>query len=327
VIAITGGAGFMGRHLVERLRPDGRSVTVIDRVAPPGREQAGVRFVQADIGDAPRVAEALAGAEVVVHLAARVSDFGRARDFERANVDGTRTVAGAARAAGARRFVLMSSVAVFDYRRGFRDADETTAPGGHEFAYGRSKLRAEQVVRELEQPGFEIVILRPGVLPYGPGDRLASARLLAAIERGVPFLVGGGRALLSTSYIDNLIAGIVCCLDHPAAAGETFHLADDVRVTWRELLARMAAALGVPPPRGSSPRWLAASAAATLEAAWRVLGRDSPPPLTRYRVRTVTSDLHFSNQKAKHLLGWIPAVGLDQGLAATVAWYRAGMAV
>ncbi len=315
----------MGCHLVRRLRREGRPVTVVDLAPlPPEVASAGVRFVQTSITDPACMAEALAGADAVVHLAARVTDFGRATDFERVNVDGTRIVAEAARTAGVRRFILMSSVAVFDYRTGFRDADETTAAGGHEFPYGRTKLRAEEVVRALHRPGFETVIVRPGLVPYGPGDRLASAGMLHAIERRAPLLVDGGRALLSTAYVDNLIAGLCLCLDHPAAAGETFHLCDDVRVTGRELVDALAAALGVPPPSRSLPRALAAPAATALEAAWYALRLRAAPPLTRYRVRTVTSDLHFASGKAKRLLGWTPTVGLADGLAATVAWYRAG---
>jgi nucleoside-diphosphate-sugar epimerase len=325
VIVVTGGCGFMGRHLVRRLRAGGEDVTVVDLAPPPAALAAsGARFVQAGITDAPRVAEAMAGAGAVVHLAAKVSDFGPARDFVHLNVDGTRIVAEAARAAGARRFVLMSSVAVFDYRTGFRDADESAPASGHEFPYGQTKAAAEALVRRLHAPGFATVIVRPGLFPYGPGDHQGSARMLAALARRLPLLVGDGSALLSTAYVENLIDGVLRCLERPAAAGETFHLADDTRCTWRELVAAMAGALGLPPPRGRIPRALAAPAVVALEAAWRALRLPGSPPLTRYRVRTVTSDLHFSNQKAKRLLGWTPAVSLADGLAATVAWYRAG---
>ena len=315
----------MGCHLVRRLHAAGRPVSVLD-VAPLPSElaRAGVRAMPGSITDAGCVAAAVAGAEAVVHLAALVRDFGRLRDFERLNVEGTRIVVTAARDAGVRRFVLMSSVAVYDYRMGFRDGDERQPAGGHEFAYGRTKLRAELAVRSLERPGFETVIVRPGLFPYGPGDRAASVPMLRAIERGVPLLVGGGRAVLSTSYVGSLVDGVVRCLDRPEAAGETFHLADDGCPTWRELVAGMASALGVRPPRGSVPRWLAGPAASALEAGWRGLRLGGAPPLTRYRVRTVTSDLHFSNHKAKRLLGWTPEVTLAEGLAATVAWYRAG---
>jgi nucleoside-diphosphate-sugar epimerase len=322
VIVVTGGSGFMGRHLVRRLRDAGRAVTVLDVAPAP---LAGVRFVHGSITDPACVAGAMAGAEAVVHLAALVRDFGRARDFERLNLEGTRIVATAARDAGARRFVQMSSVAVFDYRTGFRDADEAHPTGGHEFAYGRTKARAEAEVRALARPGFETVIVRPGLFPYGPGDRTASAPMLAAVERRVPLLIRGGGALLSTSYVENLVDGVIRCLDRPEAAGETFHLADDGSPTWRELVAAMAAALGVRAPRGSVPRWVAAPAATALEAAWHALRLGGTPPLTRYRVRTATSDLHFSNRKAKRLLGWTPHVTLAEGLSRTVAWYRAGM--
>lgn len=324
MILVTGGSGFMGRALVRRLLALGRPVTVLD-VAPLPGDLADAAFVAASVTDPVAVTTAMRGAEAVVHLAAKVSDAGRLHDFQRLNVEATRLVATAARDAGVRRFVHMSSVAVFDYRPGHLDTDETHPTGGHEFPYGRTKAEAERVLHGLTTPDFAPTIVRPGLMPYGPGDRLASAGLLGATARGVPWIVDGGGALLSTAYITNLVDGLVLCLDHPAAPGETFHLADDVRVTWRELAVAIGRALGGAPPPRSVPRRLAAPAAAAIEAAWLVLGRRTPPPLTRYRIRTATRDLHFANAKAKRVLGWTPHVGLADGLAATVAWWRAGM--
>jgi len=321
---VTGGSGFMGRALVRRLLGAGRAVTILD-LAPPPADVGGATFIRASVTDSEAVTAAVRAAGAVVHLAAKVSDAGRRRDFERLNVEATRLVATAARDAGVRRFVHMSSVAVFDYRPGHRGTDETHPIGGHEFPYGRTKAAAETLLRALATRDFAPTIVRPGLVPYGPGDRLTSAGLLGATARGVPWLVDGGGALLGTAYVENLVDGLLLCLDHPAAPGETFHLADDVRITWRELHAAIARALGGAPAARSIPRFLAAPAAAAVEAAWLVLGRTTPPPLARYRIRTATCDLHFANAKAQRVLGWTPRVGLDEGLAATVAWWRAGM--
>lgn len=321
MILVTGGSGFMGQALARRLIAAGRLVRVVD-LAPPAATAPGMEFAAADICDCDAVAAAMRGIEAVVHLAARVSDYGPPAAFERLNVGGTRTVAAAARAAGVRRFVHMSSVAVFDYRRPHDGTDETTPIGGHEFAYGATKARAEIVVRAECGLGLPATIVRPGLFVYGPGDRKASAPMLAALAAGVPLLVGGGRALLSTSYVDNLIDGVMLALDHPAAVGEVFHLADDARLTWHELAVTMLRALGRSGRPRSAPRGLAAPAAALLEGLWSAAGRDDAPPLTRYRIRTATTDLHFSNAKARRVLGFRPAVGVEDGVAATVAWFR-----
>lgn len=322
-VAITGGAGFMGRHLARRLLAEGRRVTVLDLAPPPPDVARAARVVRGSVTDPRDVQAALAGSDAVVHLAARVSDFGPRGSFARLNVDATRLVVAGARAAGARRLVHMSSVAVLDYRRGWRDATEAGArAGGHEFAYGRTKARAEAIVSAAHGAGLETVIVRPGLVPFGPEDRLSSAGLLGAIERRVPVLLDGGRSLISTSFIDDLVDGLVLTLDHPAAAGATFHLADDARLTWRDLVVAAGRALGVEPNLASTPRLLAEPLAAGLEALWTLLPLPGLPPVTRYRVRTATSDLHFSNARARAVLGWAPAVPLDEGLRRTVAWYR-----
>jgi nucleoside-diphosphate-sugar epimerase len=322
-ICITGGSGFMGRHLTRRLLADGREVTILDLAPlPADLEKAGARFVRGSITDPPTVANALRGSEAVVHLAAKVSDFGRAEGFALLNVGATRIVVEQARNS-ARRLVHMSSVAVFDYRTGYRDADEETPAGGHEFPYGQTKLQAEAIVREAHEPGvFETTIVRPGLFPYGPEDRHAVLPMFSALESRVPLLVDRGEALLSTSYIDNLLDGVLLCLDHPQAAGRTFHICDDERLSWRELIRAIARELDVRPNLLSTPGWLAYPAAALLEALWSFWRRPGAPPLTRYRIRTSTCDLHFSNARARRLLGYRPAVSLDEGIRRTVEWYR-----
>jgi nucleoside-diphosphate-sugar epimerase len=314
----------MGRHLAARLTAAGRRVTVLDLAPPsPALTAAGATYVRGSVLDPAALDLALRGAEAVVHLAARVSDFGPREAFRALNVEATRLVAERARAAGARRMVHMSSVAAFDYRAGHRGTREDARTGGHEFPYGRTKARAEAVVRDAHGAALETVIVRPGLMPYGPEDRLTSAGLLSAVERGLPVLLGGGRALLSTVYVDDLVDGLVRCVDDPAAAGRCFHLCDDDPLTWRELVTRVAAALGKPAPNlRSAPPALLEPLAAALELSWLITGARGAPPLTRYRVRTATRDLHFSSAQARDLLGWAPAVPLDEGLRRTAAWYR-----
>lgn len=322
-VLISGGAGFMGRHLARRLLAAGRPVTLLDLAAPPEDLLRAARWVRGSILDPEAVRCACRGAREVVHLAAKVSDFGPRREFLRLNLAGTASVLEGARRAGARRFVHMSSLAVLDYRRGWRDAGEDQArAGGHEFAYGRSKARAEALVRAAHGAGLETVVVRPGLFPFGPEDRLGSLGLLRAVERRRPVLLDGGRALLGTAYVENLVDGLVLCLERPAAAGQLLHLADAARLTWRELIVAAAAALGVRPNLTSVPARLVEPLAGTLELLWGLLRVGGAPPLTRYRVRTASSDLHVTCPRAQALLGWAPRVPLDEALRRTVAWYQ-----
>lgn len=312
----------MGKHLCRRLLKEGRGVVVLDLAPlPADLAEAGAKGVRGSITSPADVAQAVAGCDAVVHLAAKVSDYGRPRDFQALNVDATRLVCAEAEQAGVSRLVHMSSLAVFDYRVGYRDADEETPTGGHEYDYGKTKLLAEGVVRAC---GLPAVIVRPGLFPYGPEAPVTVDPILDAVERRLPLLVSGGRAVLGTSYIDNLVEGIVLCLDHAEAPGRTFHITDDVQVSWRELIEALAKALGVRPNLRSSPRWLAYPAAAVMEFLWRLFRRRHAPPLTRYRIRTSSSDLHFGNALAKQVLGYAPTVGLDEGIERTVASYREG---
>jgi 2-alkyl-3-oxoalkanoate reductase len=330
-ILVTGAGGFIGSHVVDELVAHGHEVRAMDlrfgapAAVPPAasNDHAAPPAVERVTGDVTRAEDArrfVDGCEVVCHLAAKVGDWGPDAEYQRVNVAGTATLLGAARDAGCRRFLLYSSVSVHHYR-GLRDADETAPRDGHLNAYVRSKVAAEEVVRAAGD-GIEWVILRPGVFPFGPRDRTSFIHLARAIERGSIGYVAGGDALLTTAYAENLAAGTRLCLEHPAAASEDFVIGDDEPITWRDLFTRFARALGVEPPRLNVPLWVAYPLAAALEGAWLLARAKEPPLLTRYRILVSGRDCSFRSAKARRLIGYAPAVGLDEGIRRTVAWYR-----
>src|SRR5687768_3435495 len=111
-VLVTGGTGFLGRHLVERLLNEGRQVTVLGRTAAPDLEKRGVRFVRASLDDASAVAAACVGMRTVFHVAAKVGVWGNYADFFRINVLGTRAVLAGCRAHGVERLVYTSTPSV-----------------------------------------------------------------------------------------------------------------------------------------------------------------------------------------------------------------------
>jgi nucleoside-diphosphate-sugar epimerase len=321
---VTGANGFIGSRLTRTLVAAGHSVRggVLPGAPTDTIDHLPIELVPLDVTRPATLAPAVERVTTVVHLAALLRDFGPAGPLLRVNADGTRDLLAAAAAAGVRRFVLVSSLAVHAYRD-HRDADEDTLRDGGALPYGRSKIAAEDHVRRAHAEGrLEGVVVRPGMVPFGPRDRLTFPPLARALARGVVPLVGGGRARFTTAYVENLADGLLLSGTHPAAAGATFLLTDGQPVSWREYFAAIAAALECAPPRLRLPAALVKPAAALVEAAWDHLPLPGEPPLTRYRARLLTRDLVFRSDRARRVLGYEPTVGLAEGLRRTVAWYR-----
>ncbi len=318
-ILVTGSAGFIGWHLAERLLEAGHQVVGLDRRSDPKAPVGLVQFT-GDVTSPSDCAQAMKGCHAVYHLAAKVGDQGPAAEYLRVNAGGTATLAKAALHQGLSRFVLMSSVAVHHYRRGHRNADETTMADGSMNAYAASKLAAEQIVRHLPSQ-MAWTIVRPAVFPFGPGDFTGFVPLARALERRLVPLVDGGRALLSTAYVENLVDGLLAML-HPEAKNEVFVIGDERAVSWRELLSKMAAALGAPPPRLSVPFGPLRVLGRTADRIAALSGHRIEMPITEYRVLLGGRDCHFVSSKASEKLGYHPRVDLDEAIARTVAWYR-----
>ena len=327
---VTGAHGFIGSHLCERLLGAGLEVRAL--VSPWGSVgnlaavSGEVDLLRADITDANGLKGVCDGVDVIFHAAARVADWGPWGAFYRTNVLGTQNLLLEAEQAGVRRFVLVSSLAVFPYT-GFRNADARLLKrkiiernhslrnlyGGE--AYARSKIAAEDAVLGA---GLEGVIVRPGLLPFGPRDA-NFARVAGAIKRGLLPLVDGGRAVINTAYVENLADGLLLAGTVPEAAGKAYVIADAGGVSWRDFFGALATLLDAPRPRLNLPGALPSTAARPLETLWATLAPKTEPPLTRYRADLMRRDVHLSLQHAFDELGYRPRVSWQEGLARTVA--------
>jgi nucleoside-diphosphate-sugar epimerase len=320
-ILVTGAHGFIGSHLVDEFLARGYRVRglvspwgALDNLADAARSQ-NFEIVRADVTEPQGLENICEGVGAVVHAAARVADWGPWSAFERVNVGGTEALLREAEQAGVRRFVLVSSVAVHRYR-GFRDADPRAVPrDGGSMPYGRSKILAEDAVLAAALEG---AVVRPGLWPFGPRDPNL-ARLADAVRRGALPLVDGGRAVINTAYVGNLVRGLRLAVERPEAAGRTYVIADAGAPSWKELMEELARLTGGPVPRRSVPGAVAAPAAALIETAWRLFAPSREPPLTRYRGGLMRRDVHFSIAAAQRELGYEPDVSWRDGLAVSVA--------
>lgn len=308
-ILVTGGSGFLGKAIVQRLAL-GEAFDLVVPLRALGTElPRGVKAVKfSDIDGQSNWKEILNGVTVVVHAAARVHVMHeQAPDtlaaFRKVNVEGTLNLARQAAVAGVKRFIFISSIKVNGEStlagRPFTANDEP-APSD---PYGISKLEAEQGLRALAiATGMEIVIIRP-VLVYGPGVKANFLSMMQWLYRGVPLPFGAVRNRRSLIYLDNLVDLIVTCLDHPAAANQTFLASDGEDVSTSELLRKLAKCLGTSARLLPLPVWLM-SAGATM------LGKQA---LAQRLFGSLQVDLNKNHQ----LLGWAPPVSLDHGLSLT----------
>ena len=312
---VTGANGFIGSNLCRLLRARDIPVRalVLAGTDTSNIAQPGIEIVTADIGVALDPA-LFAGISHVFHLAAIALDWGPDALFERVNVGGTRHVLEASLAAGVAHVVHVSSLAVHPYV-GHPDGSESTPRGWDLNAYTRTKNRAEDVVQSFRKK-LAVTVIRPGVVPYGPGDRLSMPGIVDALARGIYAHVGGGNTRVCLSYVENLVEGMLLAACREGDSGEVYVLSDDI-VTWREFIDSVADAFGVPRARRTIPFALAWAVAVVCEWAWKFLPLRGVPPLTRYRISLFRGDLVFSNHKARRELGYVPRVGLKEGLDRT----------
>lgn len=298
---VTGAAGFLGRYLVRGLRARGDGVRALDLHRPDDAEPD-VEWVLADIRDADAVRRACKGVEVVHHLAALIPQRRADPETMRAvNVGGTKNILEAARAAGVRRVVFLSSVEVFGVPKVMPcPEDGPLAPLGE---YGHNKIAAEALCREAAAQGLEVVILRPPTI-VGPGlEEPFLVGLMAAIRDGKPVtLLGDGRNRFQFVHAEDVVSACLLAADHPAAAGEVFHIGSADAPPIREMVETVIARVGSSSKIQAIPVWLARLAIALL----RPFGK---APLEPEHVAIAVADYVFDISKARRVLGWEPRWG------------------
>lgn len=345
---VTGAAGFVGRHVVEALRTGGYRVRATDRAEAPIEALDGVNVTPCDLTRDP-LSPLVRGVDVVVHVAGLFDLGAPAARLRAVNVDAAARVARAAAHAGVKRFVHVSSVTVYGRPR-VVPADESASfrPGN---PYERSKADGERrVVRILEDAGVPWVVVRPSGI-YGPGGTYGLAVLMAAYAlAGATGRPGGlmpfrGGPRMTHVHVADVAGAIAHLVDTRDVTGRAYNVADDTPMPWGDLLAWMEAQLQVRlgPPRALSlrrARWMARMwrwmpevrrrrINATLARRWAVMVRERAlvpvlePRLDRHAYDYWLGE-HVYDHSALARTGYtLRYPSLQDGLAETLAWYRA----
>ena len=302
---VTGGAGFIGSHLVEELVRRGHSVRVADNLSTGKRRNLahipGVELLEGDLAEMPFAARAVHGIEYVLHQAAIPSVPRSVKDpitSNRANVDGTLNVLVAARDAGVKRLVFAGSSSEY--------GDTPTLPKTEDMPssplspYALQKVVGTEYCRMFTRLyGFETVVSRyfnvfgPRQDPGSPYSGVISLFAAALIEGRQPTIYGDGEQTRDFTYVANVVDGVLRACTAPKAAGEAINVACGTRISLNELLRVMNTVVG-----------------SKVQAIYKEPRagdvRDSQADIT----------------KARTLLGYTPIVGLEEGLRHTLAWCR-----
>jgi nucleoside-diphosphate-sugar epimerase len=309
-VLVTGASGFVGSAVLRQLAGHGWPVRAALRRS--AAEPAGAPGVQVtrvgDLGPDTDWRDALQDMQGVVHCAARVHVLRETSSdplaaFRHANVQGTLALARQAVQAGARRFVFISSIGVNGAETTTRAFSADDAPAPHS-PYAVAKHEAEQALQALAaETGLELVVIRPPLV-YGPGAPGNFARLLRAVQRGLPLPLGAVHNQRSLVALPNLADLVETCLVHPTAAGQTFLVSDGEDLSTTALLQAVGAALG-------RPARLLPIPASVLVGVARMLGR---PQLAQQLCGSLQVDIG----KTRRLLGWAPVVSVAQALQQAV---------
>ena len=324
-ILVTGGTGFLGRHLVWRLAGAGHQIVFTGRnesIAAQVIEGApSALFVSVDHGShaaANSIRQHAEGAAAIIHCAALASPWGTRPAFTRANIASTREVLAACAEHSISRLVHISSPSVyFTYadRLGIVEDAPLPAPVNE---YARSKRVAEELVQAAKLSGA--VILRPRAI-FGPWDNALLPRLLRLMRYGRVPLLRGGRALIDLTYVDNVIDAIELGLALPGQ-GKTpvFNITNGEPVEAGALFAQIAQQFGLPVRPVNRPYGMADFAARALEVAAR-LAPGWEPPITRYSIGAIAFSQTLNLDRARNILGYRPRVSLAEGIARTAKWW------
>jgi len=284
-ILVTGGGGFVGGYIVERLLARGYAVRSIGRSPQPELVAKGVEVVCGDLTDATAVSAACEGVDAVFHVAARAGVWGSWESFYGPNVIGTRNVLSACRKWQVKRLVYTSTPSVVFNGDSIRGGDESLPYGKNWLChYAETKALAEQEALAANSEKLQVVALRPHLI-FGPGDPHLLPRVVESVKAGRLRIVGDGSAKVDVSYVGNVADAHLDAFDaleRGKGAGQAYFISQGEPVDLWSWLNSILEGLGQPPLTQKIPRPLAYGIGALCEGVWKVLRRRTDPPITRF---------------------------------------------
>jgi sterol-4alpha-carboxylate 3-dehydrogenase (decarboxylating) len=319
-VLVTGAEGFVGRVIAEGSSARGDTVRAFVAMGAPSVirarfERAGISVIEARRDDEAEIERAARGVDVAIHAAPDQRMRGPMSRHEKETLIPAEATLASVQRAGVGRLVLVSSEAVTagNTARGYVD-EALPHASQHVSAFAECMSLAEALVSAASgQKGVETVIVRPGLV-WGPDDDEYLPMWIRAAKARTLSLVGDGAALFPTTLTANLVQGVRHAAIASIAAGRTYHLTDDERITPKQFLTKLLVALGLSAPRRRVPYAVAYAAAWFAERT----GNDEPD-MSRAEVVRFGRVAQFNLQRAREELQYEP-MRIDAGMKALAAW-------
>jgi nucleoside-diphosphate-sugar epimerase len=315
---VTGGGGFLGGAIVRKLLARGEAVRSFTRSCYPWLSDLGVEQIHGDLGSLADVEKAVAGREVVYHVAAKAGVWGRHADFYSTNVTGTQNIIAACKSQGVRKLVYTSTPSVVHGGGDLEGANESVPYPTHFLAhYPETKAIAERAVLKANGPDLATVTLRPHLI-WGPGDPHLIPRVLAKAKAGKLRRIGWRDVKVDVTYVDNAANAHLLAADKLAVgspvAGKAYFVSDGEPVVLWEFLNRVITDAGLPPVTRTVPVWYAKAAGRVLEWVYWLFRLSGEPPMTRFIADQLSTSHWYDLSAAKRDFGYEPAVSIIEGL-------------
>lgn len=320
-LLVTGGSGFIALHLIRHFLQAGWDIDVLVRKSSSLDSLKNLK-VNVLYGNLAGSLEKVRGQwDAVINTAGLMGKFGKTREqLREVNVDGVDRLFQLCRHAP--HFIHLSTVGVMgptpEQSGGILLRDEES-PCHPSTDYEQSKYDGEKALIQSYLPGSSrLSIIRVG-FTYGPEDYHKLA-LFRVVNKGYFFFIGSGNSLLQPIFVEDLVRGIEKVVHNKSDSIQIFNLCGKIPVSWREFIGVLATAMGRPAPRIKIPLSICRLAASVSEGLGRTLS--IRPPLTHSMIHLMTQSYTYSIEKAEKAIGFDPTVGLAEGVARTVNWYR-----